>query len=120
MNQGKHHIGDFLPPQELEKFIERANAIKAGRNPGECMAHSWVGVIFLSCEHVILHLPLSHHVIHVDLSDYKEHKLGDANLGFRMLQKAGWAEGQGLGENQDGITAPINQYVMEPALGAPV
>lgn len=35
MNKGKHHIGDFLPPEELEKFIERVSAIKEGRNPGE-------------------------------------------------------------------------------------
>jgi len=27
-NKGKHHIGDFLPPEELEKFVER---IKAAR-----------------------------------------------------------------------------------------
>jgi splicing factor 4 len=22
MSKGKHHIGDFLPPEELEKFME--------------------------------------------------------------------------------------------------
>ncbi len=35
MNKGKHHIGDFLPPQELDKFIEKAKAIKEGRSAGE-------------------------------------------------------------------------------------
>ena len=35
MNRGKHHISDFLPPEELEKFIERVQAIKEGRNPGQ-------------------------------------------------------------------------------------
>ena len=34
MNRGKHHISDFLPPEELEKFIERVKAIKEGRDPG--------------------------------------------------------------------------------------
>ena len=45
----------------------------------------------------------------LDLSDYKEHKLDESNIGFRLLQKAGWTEGEGLGEKQDGITAPVNQ-----------
>lgn len=44
-----------------------------------------------------------------DFSDYKEHKLEESNIGFKLLQKAGWEEGQGLGEKADGITAPINQ-----------
>ena len=35
MNRGKHHISDFLPPEELAKFIERVQAIKEGRNPGQ-------------------------------------------------------------------------------------
>lgn len=30
-NKDKHHIGDFLPPEELEKFMEKVKAIK-----GEC------------------------------------------------------------------------------------
>ena len=25
MGRGKHHIGDFLPPEELEKFMETYN-----------------------------------------------------------------------------------------------
>ncbi len=54
-------------------------------------------------------LALRRGFLHTDLSDYKEHKLSDSNIGFQMLQKAGWAEGQGLGEKQDGIIAPINQ-----------
>lgn len=35
MAKGKHHIGDFLPPRELEKFLEKVEAIKEGRDPGE-------------------------------------------------------------------------------------
>jgi len=25
MGRGKHHLGDFLPPEELEKFMETYN-----------------------------------------------------------------------------------------------
>ena len=28
MGQGKHHIGDFLPPEELEKFMETFNVCR--------------------------------------------------------------------------------------------
>ena len=31
--RGKHHLGDFLPPDELEKFMEKCQAIKEGRTP---------------------------------------------------------------------------------------
>ena len=31
--QGKHFIGDFLPPAELEKFMETFKALKEGRTP---------------------------------------------------------------------------------------
>ncbi len=42
LNQEKHHIGDFLPPKELENFVEKASAIKEGRTPSEgCCV--WVG-----------------------------------------------------------------------------
>lgn len=34
MGKGKHHIGDFLPPEELEKFIETVKATKEDRPPG--------------------------------------------------------------------------------------
>lgn len=77
--QGKHHIGDFLPPEELQKFMEKSNAAKEGRQPS--------------------------------LSDYKEFKLKEDNIGFKMLQKLGWSEGQGLGSNGGGIVEPVNKYV---------
>lgn len=35
INHGKHHIGDFLPPKELDNFIEKVSAIKEGRTPGK-------------------------------------------------------------------------------------
>jgi splicing factor 4 len=94
MNKGKHHIGDFLPPKELEKFIEKAKAIKEGRNPGEWgVGRNETDILFSR----------------TDFSDYKEHKLEESNVGFQLLQKAGWTEGQGLGEKGDGIVDPINQ-----------
>ncbi|XP_042906738.1 SURP and G-patch domain-containing protein 1 isoform X1 [Parasteatoda tepidariorum] len=31
--KGKHHIGDFLPPEELESFLEKWDAVKKGRAP---------------------------------------------------------------------------------------
>ncbi|CAK1581009.1 unnamed protein product [Parnassius mnemosyne] len=86
---GKHHIGDFLPPEELKKFMEKYSAIKSGKEP--------------------------------DLSDYKEFKLKEDNVGFKMLQKLGWNEGQGLGAEGSGIVEPINkanQPVANLGLGA--
>ncbi|GFR03562.1 SURP and G-patch domain-containing protein 1 [Trichonephila clavata] len=75
--KGKHHIGDFLPPEELENFLEKWDAVKEGRTP--------------------------------DLSDYKEHKITSSNIGYQMLQKLGWSEGQGLGANGGGIIEPVNK-----------
>lgn len=77
MGKGKHFIGDFLPPEELEKFMETFKALKEGRDP--------------------------------DYSEYKEFKLTVENLGFRMLMKMGWKEGEGLGSESQGITAPVNK-----------
>ncbi|XP_045513031.1 arginine-glutamic acid dipeptide repeats protein-like isoform X1 [Pieris brassicae] len=74
---GKHHIGDFLPPEELRKFMEQYSAARGGKEP--------------------------------DLSDYKEYKLKEDNIGFKMLQKLGWNEGQGLGAEGTGIIEPINK-----------
>ena len=34
--KGKHHISDFLPPEELEKFVETVKAVKEDRPPGTC------------------------------------------------------------------------------------
>lgn len=48
-SQGKHHIGDFLPPEELKKFMEIYKSKQTNREP--------------------------------DLSDYKEYKLKEDNIG---------------------------------------
>ncbi|CAG9808565.1 unnamed protein product [Chironomus riparius] len=77
--QGRHHIGDFLPPEELKKFMEKYQAQK---DPSR--------------------LP--------DVSDYKEFKLKEDNIGYQMLQKLGWkGEGTSLGVSGSGITEPINK-----------
>lgn len=44
-----------------------------------------------------------------DLSDYKEYKLKEDNVGFQMLQKLGWKEGTGLGSSGSGIVEPVNK-----------
>ncbi|KAG5286186.1 hypothetical protein AALO_G00012000 [Alosa alosa] len=77
MGKGKHFIGDFLPPDELEKFMETFKALKEGRDP--------------------------------DYSEYKEFKLTVENLGFQMLMKMGWKEGDGLGSEGQGIKAPVHR-----------
>ncbi|XP_066491598.1 SURP and G-patch domain-containing protein 1 isoform X2 [Tiliqua scincoides] len=79
MGRGKHFIGDFLPPDELEKFMETFKALKEGREP--------------------------------DYSEYKEFKLTVENIGYQMLMKMGWKEGEGLGSDGQGIKAPVNKGV---------
>lgn len=32
-SEGKHHIGDFLPPEELKKFMEQYDSTKTNREP---------------------------------------------------------------------------------------
>uniref|UniRef100_X1ZC30 G-patch domain-containing protein n=1 Tax=Capitella teleta TaxID=283909 RepID=X1ZC30_CAPTE len=79
MGEGKHHIGDFLPPEELERFMETFQALKDGREP--------------------------------DMSEYKQFKITCENVGFQMLTKMGWKEGEGLGADAQGITAPVSRGV---------
>lgn len=76
--EGKHHIGDFLPPDELKKFMEKYQSQQNETQP--------------------------------DVSDYKEFKLKEDNIGYQMLQKLGWkGEGNSLGASGSGITEPINK-----------
>ena len=76
-SKGKHFIGDFLPKEELDKFLGKVKSVQEGG--------------------------------HFHYEDYAEHKLTEENIGYKMLQKAGWEEGKGLGSNEEGITAPINK-----------
>lgn len=79
LGQGKHHIGDFLPPTELKKFMETFKALKQGR------------------------------LILEQKGDYEEFKLKEENLGFKLLKKLGWTEGKGLGSTGQGILNPIDK-----------
>ncbi|XP_063679419.1 SURP and G-patch domain-containing protein 1-like [Bolinopsis microptera] len=83
LNEGKHHLGDFLPTEELERFMLRATAIKAGKTPPPFLP---------------------------DNSD----ALTEDNIGFKMLQKAGWKEGTGLGASSSGIVQPIDRGMIKP------
>ncbi|XP_068740894.1 SURP and G-patch domain-containing protein 1-like [Montipora capricornis] len=78
--KGKHHIGDFLPPEELKKFTAKVKYVKGESSLDE-----------------------------FDFSDYSEHKIKEDNIGYKMLQQAGWQEGMGLGSQGQGITAPVNK-----------
>ena len=40
--------------------------------------------------------------------DFEKHKLAEDNIGFQMLKKQGWKEGQGLGKEGEGAAAPVN------------
>lgn len=44
-----------------------------------------------------------------DYSDYKEHKITESNIGYKMLQQMGWEEGKGLGAEGKGIVTPVNK-----------
>jgi len=83
LTEGKHHLGDFLPTEELERFMNRATAIKAGKAPPAFLP---------------------------DNSD----ALTEDNIGFRMLQRAGWKEGTGLGASSSGIVQPIDRGMIKP------
>jgi splicing factor 4 len=77
MAEGKHHIGDFIPAHELEKFMKTYSALKQGQT--------------------------------LDVSDYRDFKIQAENIGYRLLEKFGWKEGQGLGKNSQGIINPVNK-----------
>lgn len=83
--RGKHHLGDFLPPEELAKFMDKFQAVQEGRT--------------------------------IDESDYKEFKIAENNVGYQMLKKFGWTEGEGLGIGGSGITAPVNATRRNEAQG---
>lgn len=78
MNQGKHHIGDFLPPDELERFMKAWEEVKDGK------------------------------ASQLIESAYEKFKLTSNNIGYKMLMQMGWKEGQGLGSQpHSSRTEPI-------------
>ncbi|KAF8566574.1 hypothetical protein P879_06927 [Paragonimus westermani] len=44
-----------------------------------------------------------------DYSEYKQFKLTCENVGFQMLEKMGWKEGEGLGAEGQGIINPVDK-----------
>ena len=42
----------------------------------------------------------------------EQNKLSTENKGFKLLQKMGWTEGEGLGSSGQGIVNPIGKYVL--------
>lgn len=44
-----------------------------------------------------------------DVSDYKNFKLTCENVGYQMLEKMGWKEGEGLGQEGQGIVNPVGK-----------
>lgn len=44
-----------------------------------------------------------------DYSEYKEFRLTVENIGYQMLMKMGWKEGEGLGTEGQGIKNPVNK-----------
>lgn len=76
---GRHHIGDYLPPDELKRFMEKKKRKEGGGGD------------------------------EVPPTDYQDKKLTEDNKGFQMLQKLGWKDGEGLGASSSGIVNPINK-----------
>ena len=77
--KGKHHLSDFLPNDEYLKFMTEVEQARQGEE------------------------------MKPETSDYQDNEIKEDNIGYRMLQRAGWQEGQGLGAQQQGIIAPVNK-----------
>ena len=76
---GKHHLSDYLPGEEYLRFMAQVEKARGGD------------------------------VAKTEYSDYKDHEIKQDNIGYQMLQRAGWHEGQGLGAQLQGITTPVNK-----------
>jgi splicing factor 4 len=73
---GRRHLGSYLPPEELQKFLQKAEAVTSGSYQPPTPQAAGPAI-------------------------------DQSNLGFRMLQNAGWSAGQGLGAASSGVQAPI-------------
>lgn len=52
-----------------------------------------------------------------DTSQRTHQQLGDCNVGFQLLQKAGWRSGQGLGASEQGQTEPLAAWHQQGRAG---
>ena len=50
-------------------------------------------------------------------SGQKHQQLGESNVGFQLLQKAGWRSGQGLGASEQGQTEPLAAWHQQGRAG---
>jgi len=77
LHKEKTNVTSCIPLSVLEAFERSSAAVKAGKEPIE------------------------------DVLGKQGPALDKANKGYKMLMKAGWKEGEGLGAEAEGITAPI-------------
>ncbi|QDZ22580.1 G-patch domain-containing protein [Chloropicon primus] len=47
----------------------------------------------------------------------EEKRLGPSNIGYKLLKKAGWSDGEALGKNQDGIKSPVQPSLQKGRAG---
>ena len=47
----------------------------------------------------------------------EEKRLGPSNIGYKLLKKAGWSDGESLGKNKDGIKSPVQPSLQKGRAG---
>ncbi|KNC86498.1 hypothetical protein SARC_01369 [Sphaeroforma arctica JP610] len=52
-----------------------------------------------------------------DDSEYQEHKIGEDNVGYHMVEQGGWEEGLGLGAANQGIKVPVKRAAVTGGMG---
>ena len=62
-------------------------------------------------------LTSQHNSKHASSSHRLGPRIDPCNVGYQLLQKAGWAEGQGLGSNQQGRPIPLGAYHQQARQG---
>ena len=58
-----------------------------------------------------------HRTAHVPSSHRLGPQIASSNVGYQLLQRAGWTEGQGLGSNQQGRPIPLGAYHQQARQG---
>jgi len=76
-----HHIGDFLPHNELQRFEASIQAVKIP----------------------LIHEQGSENILNVT----SQNRIDESNIGHKLLRKYGWKEGEGLGLDGSGRAEPI-------------